>query len=439
MQKALSDGLILRSLSEGYPTDSDRLPAFYSSVFADDAEELVEVEAWIRDLISSDHPTVTADDIWVVVDPAKDDLIVSATLLIPQVWRYEDIEIPTGRPELVATLPEYRRRGLVRELFNVTHERSAALGHMIQTITGIGHYYRQFGYAMALDLGVQSTVTLEQIAARPPEQAAQYQLRPATEADIPDLVAWDAYAARHFGLSVKRDEQVWHYELSVRNRAAMWGADCQIIVNAKGEGVGYLLLRQRIQHHILKCFCYVVGEKASYLETFQDVMLALKDYVRRFDPVPSTVGFDSGIHDSLKTLISRTFTGHVQPRMYTWYIRMPDVAAFMRHIAPVLERRLEGSGAHRYTGEITISFYDSTGVKLVFEGGRLVSAENVTGLYEQHADAGFPWHTFLNVVFGHRSYTQLSTILSDVYTNPKAHVLFDILFPLTSSSVFPQT
>ncbi len=61
--------------------------------------------------------------------------------------------IKVGRIELVGTDPAYRRQGLIRQQMDAIHKRSAAKGEMIQAITGIPWYYRQFGYEMALNLG----------------------------------------------------------------------------------------------------------------------------------------------------------------------------------------------------------------------------------------------------------------------------------------------
>jgi predicted acetyltransferase len=68
-------------------------------------------------------------------------------------WEYGGIPFGVGRPEIVASDPGYRERGLVRAVFELLHARSAALGHMAQGITGIPYYYRQFGYEYALDQG----------------------------------------------------------------------------------------------------------------------------------------------------------------------------------------------------------------------------------------------------------------------------------------------
>jgi GNAT superfamily N-acetyltransferase len=433
MYKLLPDNLILRSLSEGCRSDFDQLPTYYGERLSGDDFPQSEIVAWSQDLISGNHPTVTADDVWVVVDPTKEDQIVSATLLIPQVWRYEEIELPTGRVELVATHPDYRRRGLVRALMETAHERSAELGHIMQGITGIPYYYRQFGYAMAVDLAIQSTFALEHVPQPPKDYTPDFTLRPATEADIPKVIEWDAYMARSALLSAKIDSKIVRYNLYGRQPGSSVEVEPLIIVNQAGEGVGFVVLRKRTQMGILVCYAYVVGEESSYVATFDDVMRALRDYASNVDPTPTVIGFDSGIHPTLKTLIERTVAGKVNPRTYAWYLRVPDMAAFMRQIAPVLERRLDGSGANRYTGEFTISFFDQTGLRLKFERGKLLEAENMTGLYEQIADAGFPYHTFLNVVFGHRSYEQLQPVLPDVYCNPKTHALLDALFPLKRS------
>jgi hypothetical protein len=82
-----------------------------------------------------------------------DGRIISSLNLISQTWAYDGIPFAVGRPELVATLPEYRRRGLVRQQMALIHQKSAARGELVQAITGIPWYYRQFGYEMGLDLG----------------------------------------------------------------------------------------------------------------------------------------------------------------------------------------------------------------------------------------------------------------------------------------------
>ncbi|NWF69389.1 MAG: GNAT family N-acetyltransferase [Chloroflexi bacterium] len=427
MQKQLADGLILRSLSEGCASDRDRLPQFYYDVFVETGTPETEqaLFPWTRDLMSG-HPTVALDDIFVVVDPAKDDMIVSATLLIPQVWRYEEVELPVGRPEIVATHREYRRRGLVRALFEAVHERSAALGHNVCAITGIAHYYRQFGYTMAVHLGQHATLNAPGIG-KPPDE--RYTLRPATMEDLPDVARWSDYYARTRLLSAVYTPEVWRYELGGRSDGNPWQLQYRVILNSEGQGVGYIALRPHSFDDALTCFAYVVGEAASYLETFPYVVYDIKQWGKaRFNKDAAIIDFASGLHETVSTLIDRTLAGLVRRREYAWYLRVVDLVRFMRDIQPVLERRLEGSGAQRYTGALKIGFYNKTGLTLTFERGGL-RAVTAGALDERDADISFPWHLFLNVVFGYHTPDEIRAVLPEIWGNEKAAVLLPILFP----------
>ena len=102
-------------------------------------------------LFSPGFPLMGANDFAVVEDtsrPARP--IVACTCYWNQRWSYGGIAFGLGRPEYVATLPEYRNRGLIRMLFEMIHARSADRGDSVQAITGIRYYYRQFGYEYAL-------------------------------------------------------------------------------------------------------------------------------------------------------------------------------------------------------------------------------------------------------------------------------------------------
>lgn len=77
---------------------------------------------WTLDLFETPHPTFQPErDITVVEDT---DRIVSALFLIPQAWTCAGVPVNVGQPELIATHPDYRRRGLVRAQFDVIHESS---------------------------------------------------------------------------------------------------------------------------------------------------------------------------------------------------------------------------------------------------------------------------------------------------------------------------
>jgi GNAT superfamily N-acetyltransferase len=434
MQRQLKDGLLLRSLSEGHASDREQLPQIYADVNGenDSAEIKAAIIGWVNDLMSG-HPTVTLDDIFVVVDPANHNKVVSATLLIPQTWRYEGIPIAVGRPELVATYPEYRGHGLVRSLFETVHERSAALGHQMQAITGIPYFYRKFGYTMAVDLAQHATYPLNVFPDPAADYVPKFTLRPATVEDIPNLMRWYDYHAQGRLLTEKRSAEVWQYEMMGRSADSGQAMDFEIILNSEKQPVGYLeFLTYRWEKHLLTCTGFVIGEESNYLESFSDVINGIKKWAReKYGECPPLLSLGSGQHETLDTLIDRTEGGLVRKREYAWYVRVPEMIPFLRHIQPVLERRLVNSGANRYTGELKIGFYDLKGISLKFECGCITGIEPISG--KDGYDISFPWELFWNVVFGYHTADELRYILPDVWASSKAAVLLDTLFPKQKS------
>jgi len=148
--KDFGNGLILRHATS---TDVEDLVAFNAKIHSEAGPDKPDekIGAWVHDLMTKPHPTTDINDFTIVEDTVSGK-IVSSMNLIPQTWRYEGIEFEVGRPELVGTDPEYRKRGLVRAQFEVIHQWSAERGHKVQAITGIPYYYRQFGYEMGLAL-----------------------------------------------------------------------------------------------------------------------------------------------------------------------------------------------------------------------------------------------------------------------------------------------
>ena len=122
---------------------------------------------------------------------------------------------------------------------------------------------------------------------------------------------------------------------------------------------------------------------------------------------------------------------------YAWYLRVADVPAFIRHIAPVLEERIAKSMLCDHTGELKIDFYRG-GLRLQFEQGKLMSAEPWRAPdYGDHSDAGCPPLVFLQLLFCYRSLAELRAFFPDVWASQPAALLIDTLFPKQPSAVQP--
>jgi hypothetical protein len=119
-----------------------------------------------------------------------------------------------------------------------------------------------------------------------------------------------------------------------------------------------------------------------------------------------------------------------------WYVRLPDLAGFLMHIAPVINNRLPGSVADGWSGSLNISFYESEtkGITLKLEKGRLVKAENSARIW--HEDSAMPAESFNRLLFGYRSVDEIEAETAEVYLNNTSRAVLRAMFPKLSSRIF---
>jgi hypothetical protein len=437
LPRDLGDGLILRRST---PADADALAEFNKLIHRDPgiAEPEETVAAWTRDLLTRAHPTFNADD-FTIVEDTRTGKIVSSLNTISQTWAYGGIPFGVGRPELVGTLPEYRRRGLIRAQFDVINAWSAARGELVQAITGIPYYYRQFGYEMALLLGGGRAGLFSAAPKLKEGETEPYRVRPAVEADLPFIVALDAAANRRWLITCERDEALWRYELSGKSETNCNRMVWEMVESAAGEPVGLIGHYWKLQGTKLPVAYFEVKAGASWLAVAPSAIRQLQAIAQAFaqrDGKPAEAlecwftaehPFFAAAQDLLPTI----------RRPYAWYLRVVDVPGFLRHIAPVLEDRLARSIAVGHTGDLKLSFY-RTGIRLTFDAGRLTSIEPWQPTHDDEGGAAFPGLTFLQLLFGYRSLDELRTAFPDCWTEgdtPRA--LLGILFPKQPSDFWP--
>ena len=446
----LDGGLVLRCATA---SDVEQLVEFNAVVHGRPGLPDQGVATWTRDLLTRPHPTFERGGFLVVEDPTT-RRIVSSLNLIPQTWSYSGVRFDVGRVELVGTLPEYRRRGLVRRQMEEVHRWSAALGQPVQMITGIANFYRQFGYEQGLAMGGAQGGFRHQIPALPPGQNEPFRVRPATVDDAAFLADVEESARARSLLSVVRDAHHWRHELTGMSEGNL--AIRQIcIVEAtasasrpEGERVGYLL-HQRHRAPTVWVGAYELVPGLSWLAVTPSVLRYLKAFGDawtpdkpesadlRFDRFHFRLGLEHPIYRAIPDRLLDV------ERQYVNYVRVPDVPAFLRHIAGVLEERLAESVAMGHTGRLRLSFYRD-GVLLRFQDGRLVGVEpcphHVPGQEEAlgYTGAMFPGLTFLQLLFGCRSLEELEHAFGDCRARTEeARVLLRALFPKLPSLIWP--
>ncbi len=431
--KDLGAGLILRHATSD---DADALADFNATLHGDDELDGMRVAAWTRDLLTRPHPTLRPDD-FTVIEETTSGRIVSSLNLIPQTWTYEGIPFGVGRSELVGTLTEFRKRGLIRIQYEEIHKWCLERDLPVQAITGIPYFYRKFGYEMALNLEGGRFGHEAHVPKLKQGETEPYRLRPATLEDIPFMAKVYEQTQRRYPIVCLRTPEIWRYELDGRTEEHVNRLEHRIIEDSNGEPVGVLLHPHFLIMSGACAFFYELKPGVSWLAVTPSVVRYLWEtgptYAKRDKKTSTSFGFLLGAqHPAYKTLGSKLPSYH---RPYAWYMRVPDLPGFIRNIAPALEKRLAESIATGHTGKIRINRYDHI-LELIFEAGKLIGVEEKTRKASDYGDLGLPELTILQLVFGRSSFAELHASFPDVYyDNEEASILLDILFPKKHSNV----
>ena len=431
MPMDLGDNLQLRFAT---PADTDELAEFNTRL-----HEEVSVDPGIRDLMSGDHPTCKASD-FTVVEDVKTGKIVSSLCLISQTWTYSGIPFKFGQPEFVATEPEYRRRGLVRKQFEVIHALSEARGELMQGITGIPWYYRLFGYEMALDMEAERVIDGIHIPMLKKGETETCRLRPRTDAD--NAFIRDLYQStiEQKVFTCARTPAMWEYEFNGRSAGSEARQEFLLIEDMEGTRLGYvqhfqwcyenlIVMQMELKpgvgclHHIRSLL------RALWKKAETTPIIAEND-----NPKATGVQFMLGREHPVYQALPKDLVRKESP--YAWYIRVPDLIAFLRHIQSALEKHLIGTVAEGYTGELKLNFY-RTGIHLKLERGCITDITDWNPKDVEDGDAAFPDLTFLQLLCGRCRTEELTSNFVDCWTKGTAPtVLLDCLFPTFAGEIW---
>jgi hypothetical protein len=373
-----------------------------------------------------------------LVEDRSRGVIVSSLCLISQVWSYDGVDFRVGQVEMVGTDPGYRRRGLVRAQFEAIHRRSARRGHQVQAIVGIPYFYRQFGYEMALEYGGGRIGYRADVPNPGKARGEPYRVRAATAADVSFIGKVYREGMKRYLVSCARSPELWRREVDMRrDRVITRRLQLCVIESAASEPVGILVYSTDLwEDKTLGAFVYELRPAVSWLSVTPSVIRHLlaagQKHANRQRKRLACLAFWFGSEHPAYQVVPSLLARSREP--YAFYLRVGDLPGFVRHIAPVLERRLAESVAVGYTGELRLDFYRD-GLRLAFERGRLVAAESWAPA--EGRSAAFPNLTFLQLLFGHRSLDELHVAYRDCFAHDdEARLLLSVLFPKKPSSVW---
>lgn len=163
--------------------------------------ERTGVDKLVQKLIDH-HPSMTLHDFLVIKHEGK---VVASAALVPVTWTIGNVQLKVAELGMVATLPEYRRRGMIRQLVDEYHKQVAEQEYDLSVLEGIPYFYRQFGYEYAVPLLEETRIRLEQA----PECQSKISVRPFTLKDLPKAVQLLELSQRKFYVHSVRSPQIW--------------------------------------------------------------------------------------------------------------------------------------------------------------------------------------------------------------------------------------
>lgn len=269
----------------------------------------------------------------VVVDG---DRVVSTATLLDETVRVgragaETVSLLAGQVELVATDPAYEGRGLVRALMGWAHERSAQRGHLLGVMIGIPYFYRLFGYEYAIDIPPTPTLT------RAPVSPGTGVLRPATAADLPTIVRLQEAVQAAVDVAIAHSPARWRWLLE-REGTTVWVVERDGHVVATGRATDP-------DEGVLLAEGAALDQDAA-----ADLVAGL---AATAGPDGLSVQRRPGQVDDVCAPLF-TEPSHLAEQ---YYLRLPDPAAVLNALRPVLWQRHVASGLPRSGRDLVISTF----------------------------------------------------------------------------------
>jgi predicted N-acetyltransferase YhbS len=370
------------------------------------------------------YPGMRREDFCFVQESATGKA-VSSICLVPTTWVYEGVPLRVAELGIVATHPDYRQRGLIREQMRWFEGQLHARQFDLASIQGIPHFYRQFGFEYIIPMGGGYELRPDQIpGAEEGEEVAT--VREAGPGDVPLLQAYLAEAGAGLAVSLRREPAAWLYQ-DEPTRTDEEAFVTYLALEA-GEPVGYFrLFRNETRSH--SGVRLVEASPLPYRACLAALRLTKELAPRRQHAQTVRIALPPG---SPLAKVAAGLGGRWL-RPYGWLVRVHDAVHFLTRIGPALERRLAGSFLAGYSGALQLNLY-SDSIELAFREGRL---ERVRRLAGRQGQAGLPWWAAWQLWLGHRSLEELTAWYPDAWAEGACRPLIDVLFPKRESWVFP--
>lgn len=373
------------------------------------------VDNLVKKLIHN-HPTMTLKDFFIIKHHGK---TVASLNLIPVKWSIGGVILKVAEMGCVATLAEYRHRGLQKRLIDEFHKQAEEQGYDLCAIEGIPYFYRQFGYEYSLPLNQETRISLEQI----PAYESNLNIRPFTNEDVPNAMQLLTQSQSKFYVHSVRDEQIW--KMQQKTGIASGDKFEGYIVEKKDKMVAYLRIREKPEGKEL------ILREATDTDHYSGkaILKFLKDRgkQRGFETLSAHISY----HDSLtKQLVALGAVQRIPP--YAWQIKVIDHAKIFQKMKPLFEKRLATSSYNHLTEKLNFNFYRYS-VQVAVEDSTITDIHKLDSNEDKTIRVN-P-QVFTQLLLGHRSREELEMTYPDFIIRPSHKQLIDVLFPKLPSHI----
>ncbi|ORX90196.1 hypothetical protein K493DRAFT_305097 [Basidiobolus meristosporus CBS 931.73] len=350
--KILEGGFVFRRATIGDEAGLDQLTRLVQTnpLGIDENEGF----SFYKKITNGPYPVATPEDFILISD---DNSIVAMACLLRVKCVYDTVPFVMGRPEMIATHPDYRCRGFVQILMRYINELCDEEALLVEGITGIPFFYRQFGYEYALALEQGDLVNLDDIP--PPAIDCNLYLRSAQLEDYQYYSAFHELTTSTSLVSMSVTPDIWHHALISWNKNEKLLRSFVIYMvhsrETPGQPIGVIVslynrwthclsvtemilgsLPERALCPVNKVYCMLPDLLSLLNLKLNQTLLPQRDHEPPLTMLQLNITKQNPIHEALIRL--KLNSPPTNPS--AWYIRIPDIPKFVSHISEPLNKRL---------------------------------------------------------------------------------------------------
>lgn len=166
----------------------------------------------LLDRLVFNNPNNQPEDFYLL---EEDGQILAFGGLLPRHHRLGTATVPVGEIGVVGTHPEYRHRGLGRQLMQHLLKTASERGYALCFLYGIRDYYQQFGFAYAVPHHDFDYLQMDKGLLK--RWQVHYQAELLSQSDLPAIAELYAENCRHTACSQVRSPDYWQHKISTTN------------------------------------------------------------------------------------------------------------------------------------------------------------------------------------------------------------------------------